>query len=80
MDAVLHARGVMKTGDRLTARSVIGSTFSGTIIKETKAGDRAAIVPEISGRSWITGIHQHMLDPADPWPEGYRLSDTWGAR
>ncbi|WP_289084238.1 proline racemase family protein [uncultured Sulfitobacter sp.] len=78
--ALLHARGVMKTGDRLTARSVIGSTFSGTIIKETKAGDRAAIVPEISGRSWITGIHQHMLDPSDPWPEGYRLSDTWGAK
>ncbi|WP_295314744.1 proline racemase family protein [Roseobacter sp.] len=78
--ALLHARGVMKTGDRLTARSVIGSTFSGTIVEETRAGDRAAIVPEISGRGWITGIHQHMLDPSDPWPEGYRLSDTWGAR
>ncbi|WP_333712200.1 trans-3-hydroxy-L-proline dehydratase [Yoonia sp.] len=78
--ALLHARGVMKAGDRLTARSVIGSTFSGTIISETTVGDRAAIVPEISGRGWITGIHQHMLDPSDPWPEGYRLSDTWGAR
>ena len=78
--ALLHARGVMKTGDRLSARSFLASTFSGTIIKETKAGDRAAIVPEISGRSWITGIHQHMLDPSDPWPEGYRLSDTWGAK
>jgi proline racemase len=78
--ALLHARGVMKTGDRLTARSVIGSTFSGTIISETTVGGRAAIVPEISGRGWITGIHQHMLDPSDPWPEGYRLSDTWGAR
>lgn len=78
--ALLHARGVMKTGDRLTARSVIGSTFSGTILSETTVGGRAAIVPEISGRGWITGIHQHMLDPSDPWPEGYRLSDTWGAR
>jgi proline racemase len=78
--ALLHARGVMKTGDRLTACSVIGSTFSGTIIGETKVGGRAAIIPEISGRGWITGIHQHMLDPSDPWPEGYRLSDTWGAK
>lgn len=78
--ALLHARGVMKTGDRLTARSVIGSTFSGTIISETTVGGRVAIVPEISGRGWVTGIHQHMLDPSDPWPEGYRLSDTWGAR
>ncbi len=77
--AVLHARGIMKTGDRLAARSVIGSTFSGEIVGETEVGGRAAIEPEISGRGWITGIHQHMLDPSDPWPEGYRLSDTWGA-
>lgn len=78
--AVLHARGRMKVGDRLTARSLIGSTFSGTILGETRVGTRPAIIPEISGRGWITGIHQHMLDPSDPWPEGYRLSDTWGAR
>lgn len=78
--AVLHARGVMKEGDRLTARSLIGSTFSGRITGETRVGGSAAIHPEISGRGWITGMHQHMLDPSDPWPEGYRLSDTWGAR
>lgn len=78
--AVLHARGVMKTGDRLTARSVIGSTFAGEILEETSVGGRPAIRPELSGRGWITGIHQHMLDPSDPWPEGYKLSDTWGAR
>ncbi|SEL62094.1 Proline racemase [Roseivivax marinus] len=78
--AMLHARGRMKIGDRLTARSVIGSTFSGKILGETKIGDVSAIRPEISGRGWITGIHQHMLDPSDPWPEGYRLSDTWGAQ
>jgi proline racemase len=78
--ALLHARGRMKTGDRLTARSLIGSTFSGTILGETAVGSTPAIIPEISGRGWITGIHQHMLDPTDPWPDGYRLSDTWGAR
>lgn len=78
--ALLHARGVMKIGDRLTARSLIGSSFSGVILGEATMGDRPGILPEISGRGWITGIHQHMLDPADPWPEGYRLSDTWGAR
>lgn len=78
--AVLHAQGAMKTGDRLTARSLIGSTFSGQILGDTLVGTHPAILPEISGRAWITGIHQHMLDPSDPWPEGYRLSDTWGAR
>lgn len=32
---------------------------------------------QISGRAWVTGTHQHMLDPADPWPGGYRIADTW---
>lgn len=78
--AVLHAKGEMGLDDRLTIESLIGSTFEGRIVAQTTVGDRAAIVPEISGRGWITGMHQHMLDPADPWPEGYRLSDTWGAK
>ncbi len=77
--AVLHARGQMREGDSLTAVSLIGSTFAGRILGVAQVGERPAILPEISGRGWITGIHQHMLDPADPWPEGYRLSDTWGA-
>lgn len=78
--AVLHARGEMGLDDHLTAVSLIGSTFRGRIVGTTTVGGRPAILPEISGRGWITGIHQHMLDPSDPWPEGYRLSDTWGAR
>lgn len=78
--AVLHARGQMGPQDQLTAVSLIGSEFTGRIVGTTEVGTVPAILPEISGRGWITGIHQHMLDPADPWPEGYRLSDTWGAR
>lgn len=78
--AVLAARGQMGPEDQLTAVSLIGSTFTGRILGETTVGELPAIRPEISGRGWITGIHQHMLDPSDPWPEGYRLSDTWGAR
>ncbi|RKF13565.1 hypothetical protein D6850_14870 [Roseovarius spongiae] len=78
--AVMAARGQMTAQDRFTAVSVIGSEFTGRIVGETTVGDKPAIHPELSGRGWITGVHQHMLDPADPWPEGYRLSDTWGAR
>ncbi len=70
----------MNIDDRLTAVSLIGSTFSCLILGTCKVGDCQAILPEISGRAWITGTHQHMLDPSDPWPEGYRLSNTWGAR
>lgn len=78
--AVLHARGQMGPEDRLTTVSLIGSTFEGRILGTTRVGQLPAVIPEISGRAWITGIHQHMLDPQDPWPQGYRLSDTWGAR
>ncbi len=76
--ALMAARGQMQVGQEFVAESIIGSTFTGRIVDTAQVGDRAAIVPEISGRAWITGTHQHMLDPDDPWPEGYRLSDTWG--
>jgi trans-L-3-hydroxyproline dehydratase len=76
--AVLHARGLMKEGETFRATSIIGSQFVGKIVGVTQVAQITAIVPEISGRAWITGVHQHMLDPDDPWPEGYRLADTWG--
>lgn len=75
--AVLHARGEMGVGDRFVGRSVTGSEFHCRIEGETAVGDRRAIVPTVSGRAWITDTRQLLLDPEDPWPEGYRLSDTW---
>ena len=75
--AVLHARGILKTGDRMIGRSIIDSRFDCAIVEETTVGDKKAILTSIRGRAWITGTHQIMLDPDDPWPEGYRLSDTW---
>jgi len=78
--AVLAAKNQMQLGQELIATSIIGSKFIGKLVKKTNVGDRPAIVPTISGRGWITGTHQHMLEPTDPWPEGYRLSDTWGAK
>jgi proline racemase len=76
--AVLHARGQMKVGDSMTHASPIGSTFDGRIVQETRVGDLAAIVPAIRGSAWITGITQVLIDPSDPFPEGYLLADTWG--
>jgi proline racemase len=75
--AALSARGLMKEGDRYRARSIIGSEFVCRVARDAAVGGRPAIIPIISGRGWITGINQYMLDPADPWPSGYRLSDTW---
>ena len=75
--AILAARGEMGEDDRFTGVSIIGSEFHGRILGRVQVGELDAIRPEISGRAWITGTAQHMLDPSDPWPGGYRLSDTW---
>jgi proline racemase len=75
--ATLAARGALKPGEIYRARSIIGSEFVCRVARETTIGGRPAIVPVVSGRAWITGVHQHMLDPTDPWPAGYRLADTW---
>jgi trans-L-3-hydroxyproline dehydratase len=75
--ATLFARGLMGPGDVYRARSIIGSQFVCRIARSSQVAGRPAILPVISGRAWITGVHQHMLDLADPWPSGYRLADTW---
>ena len=71
--AVLHARGLMHVGDSMTHASPIGSTFDGRIVAETEDG----IVPAIRGSAFITGTTELYVDPNDPFPEGYLLSDTW---
>ena len=75
--AVLHAKGRMKAGDRFVGTSIIGTAFDCRIDSTTDVGGRPGIIPIISGTAWITGTHQHTLDPTDPFPGGYRLSDTW---
>ena len=75
--AVLHARKRMKVGDRFVGTSLLGGEFHCSIESETDLGGRPAIVPLISGRAWIIGTSQLMVDPGDPFPAGYRLSDTW---
>jgi trans-L-3-hydroxyproline dehydratase len=75
--AVLHAKGLMQVGDRYIGRSVIDSKFEGRIIGETTVGNHKAIVPQITGRAWISGQTTLLLDPDDPYPDGYKVSDTW---
>ncbi len=75
--AVLHARGQLGVGQRFVGRSIIGTEFHCHIEGTTTVAGRPAVVPVIAGTAWITGTHQHTLDPTDPFPEGYRLADTW---
>jgi trans-L-3-hydroxyproline dehydratase len=75
--AVLHAKGLMQVGDKFIGRSIIESRFIGHIESETIVGNHKAIIPTITGSAWISGHSTLMLDPADPWPAGYKISDTW---
>jgi proline racemase len=78
--AVLHARGRLGLGEVFDHESIISSVFSGRLLRETKVGPYRAVVPEVSGEAWITGIGQYVLDPEDPFPEGFTVSDIWGGK
>jgi trans-L-3-hydroxyproline dehydratase len=75
--AVLFAKGLMQVGDTYIGRSVIDSKFECRISGETTVGIHKAIIPQITGRAWISGQTTLMLDPDDPYPDGYKVSDTW---
>ncbi len=74
--AVLEARGEM--GPTYVAESVIDTKFSGRVVRHTSVGGLDAVVPAITGRAWITGFHQLVVDPTDPLAAGFKLPDTWG--
>jgi proline racemase len=73
-----HARGLVKAGDVITSRSIIGGEFTTEFVAETTVGPHVATRNRVSGQSWIYGISQIGLDPTDPFPAGFTLSDTWG--
>ncbi len=69
--AQMVARGEFKEGDVLINESWIGSHFEGRIKERTKVGDFDAIVPMITGRAWVMGEATWLLDPEDPFPNGF---------
>jgi proline racemase len=71
--AQLHARGELAVGEPFVNESVIGTRFTGRIVAETTVAGTPAIVPEITGRAWITGMGQYLLDADDPFPAGFAL-------
>jgi proline racemase len=76
--AVLHARGELGLHEDFVHEGILGTHFVGRLVEETRVGDRAAVVPTIGGRAWITGRAEYVLDETDPFPEGFTLGDLWG--
>lgn len=75
--AVMYARNQLKVGEIFRHRSIIGTEFVNHIRGTTKVGEYDAVLPNVKGRAWITGTKQVMLDPSDPFPEGFRVGDQW---
>jgi len=74
--AQLYARGELTLNQDFVHESIIGSLFTGRLEKrEQLTAEIAAVVPTIEGRAWITGFQQFVLDPEDPFPAGFLLSD-----
>jgi proline racemase len=71
--AQLHARGALGIDEDFINESFIGTRFTGRLLSETSVGGRPAVVPSVSGRAWITGMGQYLLDPDDPFPAGFAL-------
>jgi proline racemase len=76
--AVLHAKGELKLDQEFRHEGILGTVFNGRLIRETTVGPYRAVVPTLSGRAWITGFAQYVLDPDDPFPEGFTVGDLWG--
>jgi proline racemase len=75
--AVLHAKGRLRVGDTFRHEGILGTVFTGRVLEETSIGDYRAIVPSITGQAWITGFASYVVDPTDPFPDGFTVCDIW---
>ena len=75
--ALMHVRGELSLRERFVHVSLLDTIFDCSIEEVTIVAGQEAVVPRVSGRAWLTGVSYYGTDPEDPFPEGYRLSDTW---
>ncbi len=76
--AVLHARGELPIGQDFVHEGILGTTWTGRLLRETTIGRYQAVVPQLTGSAWITGRAEYVVDEADPFQEGFTVGDLWG--
>lgn len=76
--AALWAKGELPLEQDFRHEGILGTVFTGRLVEETRVGPFHAVVPIISGRAWITGEARYVIDPSDPFPEGFTVGDIWG--
>lgn len=77
--AVLHAKGKLPLNQPFPHEGILGTIFTGCLVRETRVGKYPAVVPTLTGSAWITGFAHYVLDPDDPFPEGFTVGDIWGS-
>jgi len=77
--AVLHAKGKLPLNQPFPHEGILGTIFTGRLVREVQVAGFRAVVPQISGSAWITGFAHYVVDPEDPFPEGFTVGDIWGA-
>ena len=75
--AVLYAKGELSLGQDFRHEGILGTIFTGRLVEETMVGNYAAVVPTIRGTAWITGFAEYVVDPEDPFPNGFTVGDIW---
>ena len=75
--AVLRARGELSLNTDFRHEGILGTVFTGRLAEETRVGGRPAVVPTITGSAWITGFATYVVDPEDPYPDGFTVGDIW---
>ena len=75
--ATLHARGRLAIGEDFRHEGILGTVFTGRLVEETPSAGAPRVVPEITGQAWITGIADYVVDPTDPFPDGFTVGDIW---
>lgn len=75
--AVLHAKGRLALDQAFRHESILDTVFMGRLLDEVQVGDRTAVVPEITGTAWIYAFTSYVVDPSDPFQEGFTVGDIW---
>lgn len=75
--AILHAKGQLKLNQDFRHQGILGNIFTGRLVEETMIGNHKAVIPTITGTSWIYGLNTYVLDIDDPFTEGFTVGDIW---
>jgi proline racemase len=75
--AVEFARGRLHMNEDFRHEGILGTVFTGRVVEETRIGEYPAVVPTLTGQAWITGFARYVVDPEDPYPDGFTVGDIW---